>query len=131
MKERLEKENTRTLRMILNSELNTKNKITTVGVLAIPVIRYSFDIINWSLEEVKKVDRKIRKILTVYKMHHPKADIDRPCVKMKGGGRGLLQIEATYKAKIIDISEYLNTKYKEDQFVNIVKSYKINQPNMN
>ena len=79
----------------------------------------------------KKSDRKTRKILTVCKMHHPKADVDRPCVKMKGGGRGLLQTEVTYKAKIIDISEYLNTKYKEDQFVNIVKSHKINQPNMN
>jgi len=47
----------------------------------------------------------------MYKMHHPKADIDRLYVKRKGGGRGLLQIEATYKAEIINIAEYLNTKY--------------------
>jgi hypothetical protein len=32
-------------------------------------------------------------------------------VKRKEGGRGLLQIEATYKAKKINIAEYLNTKY--------------------
>jgi hypothetical protein len=63
MKERLKKENTRKLRMILKSELNAKNKITTIGVLAIPVLRYSFDIINWRLEEVKKIDRKTRKML--------------------------------------------------------------------
>ena len=36
-----------------------------------------------------------------------------------------------YKAEIINIAEYLNTKYKECQFVNIVKSYKSSQPNMN
>jgi len=41
-------------------------------------------------------------------------------VKRKGGGRGLLQIKANYKAEIISIAEYLNTKYTEDQFVNIV-----------
>jgi hypothetical protein len=111
--------------------LNAKNKITTIGVLAVPVLRYSFGIINWRLEEVKKIDRKTSKILIVYKMHHPRADMDRPCVKMKGRGRGLLQTEVTSKAKINHISEYLNTKYKEDQFVNIVKSHKINQPNMN
>ena len=66
-------------------------------------------------------------------MHHPKAYIDRLYVKRKEGGRGLLQIEATYeyKAEIINIAEYLNTKYNEDQFVNIVKSQEINQPNMN
>ena len=67
----------------------------------------------------------------MYKMHHPKSDIDRLYVKMKGGGRGLLQIEATHKAEIINIAEYLNTKYKEDQFVNTVKSHISNQPNKN
>jgi hypothetical protein len=47
MKERLKKEYTRRLRMILKSELNAKNKITAIGILAVPVLRYSFDIINW------------------------------------------------------------------------------------
>jgi hypothetical protein len=43
----------------------------------------------------------------------------------------LLKIEeATYKAEIINIAEYLNTKYKEDHFVNIVKSDESNKPNM-
>ena len=48
---------------------------------------------------------------------------------MKEWGRGLVQIEAAYKAKIINIAEYLNTNYK-DHFVNIVKSHESTQPNM-
>jgi hypothetical protein len=64
-------------------------------------------------------------------MHHPKADIDRLCVKRKEGRRGLVQVETAYKAEIINIAEYLNTKYKEDQFVNIVKVHESPQPNMN
>jgi len=103
--------------MILKSELNARNKITAI---AIPV-EYSFGTINWRIEEIKQIDRKTRKMLTMYKMHHPKADIDRLYVKRKGGGKGLVQAEATYKAEIINIAEYLNTRYKEDQFVNIVK----------
>ena len=67
----------------------------------------------------------------MYKMHHPKADKDRLYVKRKEGGRDLLQNEATYRAEIINVAEYLNTKYIEDQFVHIVKSHKSNQPNMN
>jgi hypothetical protein len=43
----------------------------------------------------------------------------------------LLQIEDTYKAEIINIAEYLNTKCKEDQFENIVKSHESNQPTVN
>jgi hypothetical protein len=45
----------------------------------------------------------------VYKMYHPNADIDRIYMKRKEG-RSLLPIEAKYKAELINISEYLNTK---------------------
>jgi len=117
--------------MILKSELNARNKITATGALAVPMLRYNFAIINWRTEEIKKIDRKARKMLTMYKIHHPKADIDRLYVKRKEGGRGLVQIEAAYKAEIINIAEYLNTYFEEDQFVNIVKSHESTQPNMN
>jgi hypothetical protein len=79
----LKQEYNRRLRMILKSELNARNKITAIGTLAVPILRYSFDIINWRLEEIKQTDRKTRKKLTMYKMHHPKADIDRLYVKRK------------------------------------------------
>jgi hypothetical protein len=65
MKERLKKKFTRRLRMILKSELNAKNKITAIGALAVTVLRYSFGIINCRLQEIKKKDRKTRKILTM------------------------------------------------------------------
>jgi len=42
-----------------------------------------------------------------------------------------VQIKAAYKAEIINITEYLNTNHKEDQFVNIVKSHESIQPNVN
>jgi regulator of replication initiation timing len=131
VKERLKQEYRRRLRMILKSELNARNKITAIGPLAVPVLRYSFGIINRRNEEIKQIDRKIRKMQTMHKMHHPKADIDRLYVKRKEGGRGLVQSEAAYKAEIINIAEYLNTKYKEDQFVNIFKNHENTQPNMN
>ena len=97
--------------MILKSELNARNNITAIWALTVPVLRYSFAIINWRIEEIKKMDRKPRKMLTVYKIHHPKADIYRLYVKRKEGGRGLVQVEGAYKAEIINIAEYLNTNY--------------------
>jgi len=48
---------------------------------------------------------KTRKVLTIYKMHHPKADIDRLYVKRKERGIGLVQVEAAYKAEIVNIAE--------------------------
>jgi hypothetical protein len=44
--------------------------------------------------------------------------------------RSLLQTEAIYKGKIRNTAGYLNTKYKEDQFVNIAKSHESNQANI-
>jgi len=37
--------------MILKSELNARNKITAIGTLAVPVLRYSFGIIDWRSEK--------------------------------------------------------------------------------
>jgi hypothetical protein len=117
--------------MILKSELNARNKITATGALAVPVLRYSFGVINWRIEEIKQIDRKTRKMLAMYKMHHPKADIGILYVKRTEGGRRLVQIEVACKTEIINIAEYLNVNYKEDQFVNIVKSHGSAQPNKN
>jgi hypothetical protein len=67
----------------------------------------------------------------MYKVHHPKADIDRLYVKRKDGGRGLVQVEEADKAEITGIAEYLNANYKVEQSVNIVKSYESTKPTVN
>jgi hypothetical protein len=46
-KEKLKKEYLRRLRLVLGTELSTKNKIQAIGSLAVPLVRYSFRIINW------------------------------------------------------------------------------------
>jgi hypothetical protein len=48
----------------------------------------------------------------MYKVYHPKADIDRLYVKRIEGGRGLVQIKAAYKAELTSIAEYRNTNIK-------------------
>jgi hypothetical protein len=44
--------------MILKSELNAINKIKATGALAVPVLRNSFGIINWRIEDIKKLTDK-------------------------------------------------------------------------
>jgi len=50
MKEKQKKEYLRRLRLVLGTELSAKNKIQAIGSLAVPVLRYSFGIINWHQE---------------------------------------------------------------------------------
>jgi len=66
MKERLKQK----YRRILKFEVNARNKIAAIGALAVPVLRYNFDIINWRIEEIKQIDRKTRMMIIMYKMHH-------------------------------------------------------------
>ena len=100
VKEKLKKEYLRRLRLVLGTELSAKNKIQAIGSLAVPVLRYSFGIVNWHQEELQKLDRKTRKLLTIHGQHHPKADVDRLYVPRKQGGRGLMQLEAAHAVEI-------------------------------
>jgi hypothetical protein len=53
-----EEEYIRRLRLILSTKLSAKNKMQATGSLAISVLKYSFEIINWHQEEIQKLDRK-------------------------------------------------------------------------
>ena len=108
MKEKLRKEVIRRIRAILRTELNSKNRITAMNTLAVLVITYSFNIINWNLTEIQKLNGKVRKLLTVHKMHHPKADVERLYLPRSNGGRGMTQFELSYKTATIGLYGYLD-----------------------
>ena len=42
-------------------------------------------------------------------MHHPRADIVHLYIKRENGGRGLIQLELTYKTTTIGLKKYLDT----------------------
>jgi hypothetical protein len=58
-------------------------------------------------------------------MHHPNADIDRLYVKRKEGGRGLLQVEAAYRAEIINTAEHLKQSTKQTSLLKLLQSMKV------
>jgi hypothetical protein len=67
--------------MVLKSEMKAKNQITAIAALAAPVLRCRFGVVNWRLEEIRNIERKTRKKLTMYKMHNSETGIDRLYVK--------------------------------------------------
>jgi hypothetical protein len=92
--------------------------------LAVPVLRYSFGIINWHQEEIQKLDRKTRKMLTIHGQHHLRADIDRSYVPRKEGERGLMQVEGAYIAETLNFMEYVENK--EDPLIQTVRTHQHN-----
>ena len=55
------------------------------------------------------------------KMHHPKADVDRLYLPRTSGGRGLIQIETTYKTTTIGLDAYINCRV--DRLIDIIREH--------
>ena len=68
-----------------------------INSLAVPIVTYGFNILNWTISEIRRIDIKVRKLLTMNKIHHPKADVDRLYIQRSEGEKGLLQLEVLYK----------------------------------
>ena len=107
MNEKIRKEYYRRFRMVLKSELHSANKLEAINILEVPVVTYSFNIITWTLQVLVKLDTKTRKFLTMYKMYHAKSDVDRLYLPRTEGGRGLVQLELSYKTTTIGLDKYL------------------------
>ena len=124
MKDKVRKEYYRRIRLVLKTELNSKNKIQAINALAVPVVLYSFNIIDWNIADVQRMDAKTRKLLTANRMHHPKADVDRIYLSRKQGGRGLTQLALLFKTTTIGLETYLQNT--SDWMLRIVQKYDSN-----
>ena len=110
MKGKIQKEYKRRVKLVLKSELNARNKIAAINTLAVPVIVYSYGIINWKLDEIQNLDRMTRKQLCMNRMLAKKADIDRIYLPCPEGGRSLMNLEIEYKATMVGLHKYMTGK---------------------
>ena len=95
------------MRLIFMSKLNAINRIAAINSLVVPVTKHGMNIIKWQMNDIKKLNTKRMKVLTIHRMHHPKADVDRPYLPRSKGERELIQIELTYKMKTAGLETYL------------------------
>ena len=50
-------------------------------------------IVDWRRNELEAIDRNTRKLLTMYKSLHPRADVDRLYCKRKNDGKGMISVD--------------------------------------
>ena len=110
MKVKIRKEYKKRMKLVLKSELNTQNKIAAINTLVIPVILYSYGVIDWKLDKIQGLDRMTRKQLCMNWMQAKKADVDRIYLPCQEGGRSLMNLEKEYKATMIGLQTYMTNK---------------------
>ena len=107
MKDTIRKESLRRTRKLLETKLSSRNLITEINTWAVPLVRYSRPFLKWTREELKQMDQRTRKLMTMHKALHPRDDVDRLYVSRKQGGRGLASIEDTVNASIQRLEDYI------------------------
>ena len=113
MKENIWQAAKKKLRKILESELNSRNIIQAVNECCLPIVSYSFGIINWNESDLKGMDVSIRKMLNMYKCLQLKSDIDRLYVPRGSGGRGLISIWDSFRATSSRIAHVIKNSENE------------------
>ena len=108
MKQQLKKEYIRRVRNVLKSKLNGGNIISAINSRAVSIVRYGAGIIKWTKNELEELDRKTRKLMSMYGAQHPKADVDRLYLKRCDGGRGLIGVEDCVQAEVNSLDKYLS-----------------------
>ena len=77
VKKQTSAEYTNRVREILKSKLNGGYTIQAINNLAVPVIRYTAGIVDWTIAELEDLDHKTRKLMTAHSTLHPQSDIHR------------------------------------------------------
>ena len=99
------------IRKLLKTKLSSRNLIKGINTWAVPLVRYSGPFLKWTREELRQMDQRTRKLMTMQKALHPKYDVDRLYVPRKEGGRGLVSIEDSVQTSIQRLEDYIeNTK---------------------
>ena len=108
MKLKVSKEYFRRLKKVLKSKLNGGNLVQGVNTWAVSLLRYSAAFISWRKCELQAINRKTRKLFTIYGRLHPKSDVDRLLIPRKDGGRGLIAIEDCVELAVRGLEVYVH-----------------------
>ena len=103
------------LRVILRLKLNKRNKIMAVNTWEASVMRYGTGILKWNTDELKSLDRRARKFMTIHGALYPKSDSCQWCIRMEENKLGWYVrnsvgpfIEGVKAAEIIECNDTVN-----------------------
>ena len=77
----------------MKSKSNAQHVFQAINMRMVLTVRNGAGIIEWTKEEVKEMDRKKGKIVTMYGGLHPRSKVKRLYLLRSEGGKGLVSIE--------------------------------------
>ena len=100
MKDKIENEYLRRTRKLLETKLSCLNLIKGINTWAVVFVRYSRPFLKGTRDELKQMDQRTRKLMTMHKALHRRDDVDGLYVSRKNRGRGLASSKDSVVASI-------------------------------
>ena len=107
MKDKIKGEYCRRVRLLAKSKLYGGNMVKGINAWGVSVLHYTAGIIEWTKKELKEMDIKTRKILTMAGAFHMRGDVDRLYIQRKNGGRGLISVEDCVRKEERSLATYV------------------------
>ena len=104
-------------------KLNAGNLFRGVNTWVLSLLRYSAAFVRWRKSELQTIDRKTRKLFTIYGALHPKSNVDRLYRPRKEEGRGLISIEDCVELAIRGFEVYVQGS--EERMIQVARGDKI------
>ena len=111
MKEKVKSEYIRRVKKLLRSQLNGGNVIAGMNSWALGIIRYGAGVLDWTKEELKSIDIKTRKLMTMNGSLHSRGNVGRLHLARKEGGRGLISCEECVNVEVQNLDKYLSEEW--------------------
>ena len=101
----------------VNCLLSTKH---AHNAFADPLITPTIGTLDWTIQEIKDIDTRTRKILSVTGNFHPNSDVDRLYIGWNIGGRGLRSCQHRFESRIIALKLHFHRNKERNQILNFV-----------
>ena len=115
------KEYIRRLSVIWSTPLSITRKIKATNIFAVPVLLYHMWTTDWSISDLKELDRKTRQVMNENKGKHKHESNPLLYLPFSKGGKGMQELETLYKVTKIKTAHYLTAS--EDPHLEIVSSF--------
>ena len=107
MKDKIQKEYLRRTRKRSETKLCSRNLFKGINTWAALLVRYSGPFLKWTKEELKQMDQRTWKVMTMHKALHHRTNADRQYVSRRKRGIRLARIEDSVDASIQLLEDYI------------------------
>ena len=108
MNNKVENEYIRRVEKLLKSQLNGENVIVGMNPWALGIIRYGAGVLDRTKEELKSIEIKIRKFMTMNGSLQSRGNVGRLHLARNEGGRGLTSYEERVNLEVQSLDKYLS-----------------------